>query len=223
MATHSSVLVWRIPGTEEPGGLPSMGSHRVRHDWIDLAAAAAEWLNWTELLGLRCISRIFPYGPRLSGCSTTAPECAGFGSCSAQSWLLHSMRHLSSLTRDGTHIPCIPRQILNHWTTWEVPCPLYSWFDFLNFGGKGKFFHTLKTHWIYMKTWFSKLYFINSSSMRYYCAQFLNHGWLVLTPWIVAHQAPLFMGFPRQEYWRGLPFLNIKSEFLKSLHLVTPG
>ena len=41
MATHSSVLAWRIPGTEEPGGLPSMGSHRVRHDWSDLAAAAA--------------------------------------------------------------------------------------------------------------------------------------------------------------------------------------
>ena len=32
MAAHSSVLAWRIPGTEEPGGLPSMGSHRVRHD-----------------------------------------------------------------------------------------------------------------------------------------------------------------------------------------------
>ena len=41
MATHSSVLVWRIPGTVEPGGLPSMGSHRVGHDWSDLAAAAA--------------------------------------------------------------------------------------------------------------------------------------------------------------------------------------
>ena len=39
MATHSSVLAWRIPGTGEPGGLPSMGSHRVRHDWSDLAAA----------------------------------------------------------------------------------------------------------------------------------------------------------------------------------------
>ena len=38
MATHSSVLAWRIPGTGEPGGLPSMGSHRVGHD---LAAAAA--------------------------------------------------------------------------------------------------------------------------------------------------------------------------------------
>ena len=41
MATHSSVLAWRIPGTEEPGWLPSMGSHRVGHEWSDLAAAAA--------------------------------------------------------------------------------------------------------------------------------------------------------------------------------------
>ena len=40
MATHSGVLAWRIPGTVEPGGLPSMGSHRVRHDLSDLAAAA---------------------------------------------------------------------------------------------------------------------------------------------------------------------------------------
>ena len=37
MATHSSVLAWRIPGTGEPGGLPSMGSHRVGQDWSDLA------------------------------------------------------------------------------------------------------------------------------------------------------------------------------------------
>ena len=57
MATHSSVLAWRIPGTEEPGGLLSMGSHRVGHDWSDLAAAAAaaaaaaefnrRWSIWT--------------------------------------------------------------------------------------------------------------------------------------------------------------------------------
>ena len=40
MAAHSSVLAWRIPGTGEPGGLPSMGSHRVGHDRSDLAAAA---------------------------------------------------------------------------------------------------------------------------------------------------------------------------------------
>ena len=41
MATHSSVLAWRIPGMGEPGGLPPMGLHRVGNDWSDLAAAAA--------------------------------------------------------------------------------------------------------------------------------------------------------------------------------------
>ena len=42
MATHSSVLAWRIPGTEEPSGLPSMGLHRVGHDWSNLAVGAKE-------------------------------------------------------------------------------------------------------------------------------------------------------------------------------------
>ena len=50
MATHSSVLAWRIPGTGEPGGLPSTGSHRVRDDWSDLAAAAV-----AAFLGLHLI------------------------------------------------------------------------------------------------------------------------------------------------------------------------
>ena len=45
MATHSSVLAWRIPGTGEPGGLPSMGSHRVGHDWSDSAVAAAALIH----------------------------------------------------------------------------------------------------------------------------------------------------------------------------------
>ena len=47
MATHSSVLAWRIPGTGEPSGLLSMGLHRVGHDWSDLAAAAE--LDMTEV------------------------------------------------------------------------------------------------------------------------------------------------------------------------------
>ena len=46
MATHSNVLAWRIPGAVEPGRLPSMGLHRVRHDWSDLAAAAAAAAVW---------------------------------------------------------------------------------------------------------------------------------------------------------------------------------
>ena len=45
MATHSSVLAWRIPGMGEPSGLQSMRSHRVRHDGCDLAAAAATIIN----------------------------------------------------------------------------------------------------------------------------------------------------------------------------------
>ena len=48
MATHSSVLAWRIPGTGESGWLPSMGLHRVGHDWSDLAAAAAA--SWPRLM-----------------------------------------------------------------------------------------------------------------------------------------------------------------------------
>ena len=54
MATHSSVLAWRIPGMGEPGGPPSMGSHRVRHNWSDLAAEAANlpylFREWFMLL-----------------------------------------------------------------------------------------------------------------------------------------------------------------------------
>ena len=50
MATHSSVLAWRIPGTGEPGGLPSIGSHRVGHDWSDLAVAAVASVNGITIL-----------------------------------------------------------------------------------------------------------------------------------------------------------------------------
>jgi len=48
MATHSSVLAWRIPGMGEPGGLLSVGLHRIGHDWSDLAAAATPILILLE-------------------------------------------------------------------------------------------------------------------------------------------------------------------------------
>ena len=58
MTTHSNILAWRIPGTGEPSGLPSMGSHRVRHDWSDLAAAAACFLRpiWLRIPGCLALS-----------------------------------------------------------------------------------------------------------------------------------------------------------------------
>ena len=62
MATHSSVLAWRIPGTEGPGGLPSMGSHRVRHDWSELVAAAAAVLVPGKSHGRRSLVGCSPWG-----------------------------------------------------------------------------------------------------------------------------------------------------------------
>ena len=84
MATHSSVLAWRIPGMGEPGGLPSMGSHRVRHDWSDLAAAANSKRACWVWKGTRTASRLvvrgvdparpFHSSPRVCGLWVAAPQ-----------------------------------------------------------------------------------------------------------------------------------------------------
>ena len=70
-----SVIAWRIPGTGEPGGLPSMGSHRVGHDWCDLAAAAALLSNHITEMWLITQALWFPSG---SGCycgdAASAPQ-----------------------------------------------------------------------------------------------------------------------------------------------------
>ena len=51
MATHSSVLAWRIPRDGEPGGLPSMGSHRVGQDWSDLVVVVVSHFRSCEVIG----------------------------------------------------------------------------------------------------------------------------------------------------------------------------
>ena len=60
MSTHSSVLAWRIPGMGEPGGLLSMGSHRVGHDWSDLVVVVVEagqiHSTWSYYLGTSVLS-----------------------------------------------------------------------------------------------------------------------------------------------------------------------
>ena len=75
MATHSSILAWRIPGTGKPGGLLSVGSHRVGHDWSDLAVALAncnvehfghlskiyKLQSWAQVLWRQVQSFIWPY------------------------------------------------------------------------------------------------------------------------------------------------------------------
>ena len=58
MATHSRVLAWRIPGTGEPSGLPSMGSHRVGHDWSNLAAVYINYSLSSCMSGMEFKSRL---------------------------------------------------------------------------------------------------------------------------------------------------------------------
>ena len=53
MATHSNILAWRIPGTEQPGGLPPLGSNRVGHDWSDAAAYGINMQQIRKKLGFK--------------------------------------------------------------------------------------------------------------------------------------------------------------------------
>ena len=95
MATHSSVLAWRIQGMGEPGGLPSVGSHRVGHDWSDLAAAAAAaaaTANW-QVIGIwkwlyQCVA--IPFS------------------------------RVSSWPRDRTQLSCVAGRFFTLWATREA-------------------------------------------------------------------------------------------------------
>ena len=72
MAPHSSTLAWKIPWMEEPGGLPSMGSHRVRHNWSDIAAAAATSIL-SPLSFTKYLSVIYILKPSLT---RSSPNCS---------------------------------------------------------------------------------------------------------------------------------------------------
>ena len=98
MATHSSLLAWRIPGTGEPGGLLSLGSHRVGHDWSNLEAAAAvlstasvtQWIQEHFLLFTPCL--LLHFVLFLSHFLSNASSCIKKreknqqGSCRSQPW-----------------------------------------------------------------------------------------------------------------------------------------
>ena len=105
MATHSSILAWRIPGTEEPSGLLSLGSHRVGHDWRDLVAAAAACLEVQPVLWCNLCFNI-PVGLRLSETPAKSHSCLAFSSalsCFPHSLFLkntHPLNHLRIPTID---------------------------------------------------------------------------------------------------------------------------
>ena len=104
MATHSSVLAWRIPGTGEPGGLPPMGSHRVGHNGSNLAAAAASIRQ-----------------------SQSPSVCAWVCVCARARTPCRTARGISVLRPRIESVPsAVEVWSLNHWTAREVPnLPVY--------------------------------------------------------------------------------------------------
>ena len=102
MATHSSILAWRIPWTEEPGRLLSMGSHRVRHDWSDLACMHA-WEGYSNPLQYSCLEN-----PRDRG----AEWAAVYGVAESQTRL----KWLSSSNNIMENNMKIPQEIKNRTT-----------------------------------------------------------------------------------------------------------
>ena len=131
MATHSSVLAWRIPGTAERGGLPSMGSHRVGHDWSDLAAAAV-------LISGRAL-RLKPSWPDTPGPEEQDPCC--LLSSEIANWGPKSSHHECREDRCFCTKHWVPFQVSflsflldHHWKSarcWSEECAVFSpLFDF---------------------------------------------------------------------------------------------
>ena len=132
MATHSSILTWVMPWTEEPGRLQSIGSQRVRHNWSDLA--------WKHSVILAATAKSLQSRPTLCDPIDGSPP--------------------------GSPVPGILQARTLEWVA----------ISFSN-------------------AWNWK---VKVKSLS--CVQ------LLATPWTAAYQAPLPMGFSRQEYWSGLPF-----------------
>ena len=112
MATHSSVLAWRIPGMGEPGGLPSMGSHGVGHDWSDLAACTH--------VHACSVAKSSPTLCDPMECRLPGSSVHGIFQARILEWIAIFFSRGSSRFKDWTRISCSDRQILYHCTTWEA-------------------------------------------------------------------------------------------------------
>ena len=129
MATHSSVLAWRLPGTEEPSGLPSMGSHRVRHDWSDLAAAVCvlekavaphsstlAWrIPWTEEPGRLQSMGSHRVGHDWATCSSSSSVCV--------------LRHVRLFCHAMDCSPLVAQTVKSLPAIWETWIRFLSWED----------------------------------------------------------------------------------------------
>ena len=210
MATHSSVLAWRIPGTGEPGGLPSMGSHRVGHDWSDLAAAA-ESSGVSASLLLSCLylnaRLLFP-----TGTSGPTPSCLTLflalsalfeiksklyqsGSQSSISLCLYFLIFIAWLHQ------CVVVQSVESEVAQSCPTVCDPMGCSLPGSSVHGIFQARVLEWVAIS--------FSSASKWKVKVKSLSHVGLFTTPWAVAYQAPPSMGFSRQEYWSGVPLPSL--------------
>ena len=135
MATHSSVLAWRIPGTGEPGGLPSMWSHRVRHDWSDLAVFHCVCVPqliysficwWTS--GLLYVLAVVNSAAVNNGIHVSFSILVSLG-CIAKLFLLRSPLTSMSLNVTSNSQLCLIWSLIStglfHWLTGHGKSPLF--------------------------------------------------------------------------------------------------
>ena len=186
MATHSSILTWVMPWTEEPGRLQSIGSQRVRHNWSDLArkrsiilAATAKSLQSRPTL---CdpIDGSPPGSPVPGILQARTIERVAISFSNAWKWKVKvkSISHVQLLATPWTAAYQAPLSMRfsrqEYWSGVPLPSPSIILNISLNWKWKSE------------------------SEVAQSCRLFV-------TPWNVAYQAPLSMGFSRQECWSGVP------------------
>ena len=183
MATHSSILAWKIPWREEPGGLQSIGLHRARHNWSNLACTL--WLKYR-----RHHAFIFTI---IAFTSNTL-------------WFLHAARlyPLVLLFSLPAWLTLTFISLLMNSDNWYAAKSLQSCLtlcDPIDGSPPGSpipgILQARTLEWVaiaFSNAWKWKVKVKSLSRVR-----------LLATPWTAAYQAPLPMGFSRQEYWSGVP------------------
>ena len=214
MATHSSVPAWRIPGMGEPGGLPSIGSQRVGHDWSNLAAAAGR--AWVSQVAL-----VVKIPPASAGDERDMCSIPGWG------------RSPGGGHGNPLQYSCLENS-MDRGAWWATVHRVAKSRTQLKWLSKGSLFTFLQAWWT------DHLYGNHLELVKPACSRLHPHplGWCLgsllfnksfrsrgswtmkvkvlvaqsfptlVTPRTVAQQASLSMGFSTQEYWSGLSFLS---------------
>ena len=110
------LVAWRIPGMGKPGGLPSKGSHRVGHNWTDLAAAAA------VLVAQLCWTLCNPMD-----CGPPGSSVHGILHATILEWIAIPFSRGSSQSRNRTWVSCIAGRFFSVWATGKIPRKLLRW------------------------------------------------------------------------------------------------